>query len=125
MEARLEGDELALAGVALGQAHGALVGLGARVGEEALLQAAGGDLGQLLGELADLGHVVDVGAGVDDLVGLGLGGLDDGAVVVAGVGDRDAGEAVDVLGAVGVAEQGAVAVIGTTGSMRLTKPVMT
>ena len=46
------------------------------------------------------------------LVGLRLGGLDDGAVAVAGVGDADAGEAVDVLGAVGVVEQGALAVVG-------------
>ena len=78
MEARLEGHELGLAGVALGEAHGALVGLGAGVAEEGLLQIAGRDLGELLGELADGGHVVDVGAGVDELVGLRLGGLDDG-----------------------------------------------
>ena len=64
--------------VALGEAHGAFVGLGAGVAEEGLLQLARGDLGELLGQGADGGHVVDVAAGVDDLVGLRLGGLDDG-----------------------------------------------
>ena len=65
---------------------------------------AGRDLGELLGERADRLDVVDVGAGVDELVGLGHGGVQDLLVVVAGVGDADAGEAVDVLGAVGVVE---------------------
>ena len=111
MEARLDGHELGLAGVALGEAHGALVGFGAGVAEEGLLEVAGGDLGELLGQGADGRHVVDVAAGVDELVGLRLGGLDDGRVVVAGVGDRDAGEAVDVLFAVDVVEPGALAVV--------------
>ena len=83
-----------------------------RVGEEGLLQGAGGDLRELLGEGGDGLHVVDVGAGVHELVGLRLGGLEDPAVAVTGVGDADAGEAVDVLGAVGVVEQGPVAVVG-------------
>ncbi len=56
--------------------------------------------------------VVDVGAGVHELLGLGHGGLEDLLVVVPGVGHADAGEAVDVLGAVGVVEQGSVAVVG-------------
>ena len=111
MEARLECHELAAARVALGEAHGAFVGLGAGVAEEGLLQLAGGDLGELLRQGADGGHVIDVAAGVDDLVGLGLGGLQDGRVVVAGVGHRDAGETVDVLFAVDVVEPGALAVV--------------
>ena len=48
---------------------------------------------------------------MDELVGLGDGGVEDLLVVVPGVGDADAGEAVDVLGAVGVVEEGAVAVV--------------
>ena len=99
------------AAVALGEAHGALVGLGAGVAEEALLQVAGRDLGETLRELGRRRHVVGVGAGVHQLVGLRLGGLDDLAVAVAGVGHGDAGEAVDVLGAVLVPEDGALPVI--------------
>ena len=112
MEAALEGHELHGVRVAFSEAHGALVGLGAGVAEEALLERARGDLGEALGELDGGRHVVGVGAGVDELVGLRLGGRDDGAVAVTGVGDADAGEAVDVLGAVGVVEQGSVAVVG-------------
>ena len=76
-----------------------------------LLQLAGGDLGELLGQGADARHVVDVRAGVDELVGLRLGGVEDLGVVVAGVGHADAGEAVDVLRAVGVVEQRSVAAV--------------
>ena len=112
VEAGLESHELALAGVALGEPHGAFDGLGARVGEEGLLQAPGVISRQQLGEVGGGLHVVDVGAGVHQLVGLRLGGLDDPAVAVTGVGDADAGEAVDVLGAVGVVEQSSVAVVG-------------
>ena len=112
VEARLEGHELASAAVTLGQAEGALDGLGAAVAEEALLQPAGGDLGELLGESPDRLDVVDVRTGVHELVGLRLGGVEHLRVVVAGVGDADAGEAVDVLGAVGVEEQSPVAVVG-------------
>ena len=49
---------------------------------------------------------------MDELVRLGDGGVQDLLVVVAGVGDADAGEAVDVLGAVGVVEVGPVTVVG-------------
>ena len=112
MEARLDGEELVLAAVALGEAERALDGLGAAVAEEGLLQVAGRDLGELLGQRADRLHVVDVGAGVDELVGLGDGRVQDLLVVVAGVGDADAGEAVDVLGAVGVVEERPVTVVG-------------
>ena len=112
MEARLDGEELALAAEALGEPEGAFDGLGAAVAEEGLLQFAGGDLGELLGQGADAGHVVDVRAGVHELVCLGLGGLEDLGVVVTSVGHRDAGEAVDVLGAVGVVEVRPVTVVG-------------
>ena len=95
-----EGDELPLAGVRLGQAHGRLDALGAGVAEEGLLQAARRDLGQLLGQLGHDRHVIDVGRGVDDLVHLRLGGGDHARVAVPGVDDGDAGEAVDVLRAV-------------------------
>ena len=111
VEARLDGEELTPAAVALGEAEGALDGLGAAVAEEALLQPARRDLGELLGQGADAGDVIDVRAGVDELVGLRLGGVEHLGVVVTGVGDADAGEAVDVLRAVGVVEQRPVAVI--------------
>ena len=112
VEARLDGEELVLAAVALGEAEGALDGLGAAVAEEGLLQVPGRDLGELLGERADGLHVVDVGARVHELLGLRDGGVEDLAVVVPGVGDADAGEAVDVLGAVGVVEKSPFAVVG-------------
>jgi len=49
---------------------------------------------------------------MDELLGLCLGGLQDLGVVMPGVGDADAGEAVDVLCAVGVVEEGPVAPLG-------------
>ena len=64
------------------------------------MQAAGGDLGQALAEAADDRDVVDVGRRVDHLVHLRLGGGDHLRVPVSGVDDGDAGETVDVLGAV-------------------------
>jgi len=111
VEARLDGEELALAAVALGEAEGTLDRLGAAVAEEGLLQSAGGHLGELLGEGADAGHVVHVRAGMDELLGLCLGGLQDLGVVMPGVGDADAGEAVDVLCAVGVVEERPIAAV--------------
>ena len=89
-----------LAGVRLGQAHRRLDPLGPGVAEEGLLQAAGRDHGQVLGEAADDRDVVDVGRRVDQLVELRLGGGDHLRVAMPGVDDGDAGEAIDVLGAV-------------------------
>ena len=66
---------------------------------------------QLLGERADRLHVVDVGAGVNELVDLLVGGGEDLVVAVAGVDHGDAGEAVDVLGAVGVPDGGALGAV--------------
>ena len=51
---------------------------------------------------------VDVGTAVDELVELGLRGLDDRLVGVAGVRHRDPGEDVEVLGAVVVDERATV-----------------
>ena len=99
-------DELVLAGVGLGQAHGRLDPLGAGVAEETLLQAARGDLGQALAEETDDRDVIDVGRRVDHLVHLRFGGGDHLRVAVSGVDDGDTGEAIDVLRAVLIPDGG-------------------
>ena len=96
MEAVGEGDELVAPREVLGESHRALDRLGTRVGEEALLERAGRDLRQQLGDLSRLGAVVDVGAAVDELVQLRLRRRDHLGVPVAGIHHRDAAEAVEV-----------------------------
>ena len=73
----MERDEFVLAGVEAGQLHGAFDGFGAAVAEECLGQSAGGDVGNLFGQIGDRLHVVDVRRTVDQLVHLRFGGGDD------------------------------------------------
>jgi hypothetical protein len=92
----LQRDELALAGVGFGQAHRALDGLRAAVAEKRLLQRAGRDLRQALGQVGHRGHVVNIGAAMHELLDLLLGRVGYARMHVAGVHYRDAGEQIGV-----------------------------
>ena len=111
MEVALEADDLrrldpAPVGVLAGDLDRALVGLGAGVGEED--PAAEARLGEALGEAHHRLGVEEVGD-VHQAAGLLAHGLDHGGVAVADRADRDPGEEVEVLLALGVPEQGALA----------------
>ena len=112
VEAAEEGDELVAAGVIAGQLEGGLDGLGAGVAEvDAFGLAAGGEGGELLGEV-DHVLVIEVGAGhVDEAFGLPANGFDDARVAVAGGDDGDAGVEVEEAVAVDVVDHGAFAVV--------------
>ena len=118
-------DDFALAGVGLGETERRLDALGAGVGEEGLLKPARADLGQLLGRLGDDRHVVDVRGRVDDLAELVLDRRDHLRVAMAGVVDRDPGEAIDVLRAVDVPELRALRPVDHNRLERATKLVVT
>jgi hypothetical protein len=95
-------------GEGAGDADGVLVGFRAAEGEEEAVQIAGGELSQHLSDTcADRrGHA---GAGVDQLVGLTLDGVDDALVAVADVDAHELRVHVDVALAVGVPEVDAFA----------------
>ena len=98
-----EGDEFALACVDLGQEGGTLIGLSASGAEEGLLQVAGGDLGQLFGQVHEVFRQVDVAdmlQGVDLLSDF----LVDFRIAVAAVDDGDTCKAVQILLALAVIE---------------------
>ena len=90
------GDEPLALALEAGQLHGDLHGLGARVGEEALLQVAGGAGGHGLGQVAAQG--VDELLGVQALAAqLCLDGVDDELLAVAGHIDAEAAHGVPEL----------------------------
>ena len=100
-----QSDGLVFSTVPLGQPGRALDRLGPAVAEEGLLEIAGGDLSQLLGQVGDHLDVIEVGRTVDQPLHLPSRGRQHGFVSVAGVDHRDAGETVDEARAV-VAEVG-------------------
>ena len=96
MEGTLQRDEFLFLGELFGKAHGSFVGLGATAPEEALLQSPRRDLGQFLREVGHSGDVIDVRTAVDQLVHLGLGGLQHGWVAMPRIHHGDAREEVGV-----------------------------
>ena len=103
MKPAAQGDELAAARGDLGEQRRALVCLRACGAEEAFLQCARGDAGELLGEIDEVLRKVDV---ADVLEGIDLlrdGGVDLGVAVPA-VDDRDAREAVEIRSPLAVVE---------------------
>ena len=84
-----------------------------------LVQAARHDLGDLLGEIGDGLRVINVRCAMDQLVHLLLRGGDDLRIAVAGVDHRNAGEAVKILAAGDVGDDGALALSITMGDDRL------
>jgi len=112
VEAPVESDEVGAAGRVAGELECGFDGLGAGVGVEDALGAAGRDGFELLGEL-DHALIIEIGAGhVEELSGLALHGFDDGGVAVAGGNDGDAGGEVEENVAVSVFDHGAASAAG-------------
>ena len=95
MQAAAQGDELAAAGVNLGKECRAFVRLGAGGAEEALLQIAGRDARELLGEVDEVLREVDVADVLESFRLCGDGG-GDFRIAVSAVDDGDARETVEI-----------------------------
>src|SRR5580704_6142103 len=115
----VESDELVLAGIEPRQLHGAFNGFGAAVAEESFGESAGSDVRDLLGEIGDGLHMVDIGRAVDKLVHLSFGGSDDLPIVVSGIDYGNAGKTIEVLAAVDIGDGSTAGVVNDNRDDRL------
>ncbi len=98
VETALEDDDVAATGRAAGQLDGRFYCFGTAVGEEEAVDGGWGQLVKFFGQAKGLRGHDNVHLGEDEFAGLLLNGRDDARVVVAGVGDADAGGEVGVAG---------------------------
>src|SRR5581483_3946851 len=80
--------------------HSAFYSFGTAISEKSLRQAAGRNVGDLLGEIRNWLCMIDVRGAMDQLVHLRLSGGDDLRIVMPSIDDGDAREAVKIFTAV-------------------------
>ena len=115
VKAGMERNEFMFAGVEPRQLHGAFDGFGAAIAEKRFGQAAGRDVGELLRQVRNRLHVIDVGRAVDKLVHLRLGRRDHTGIAVPGVDHGDAGKAIKIFAAVDVGDGCAAGLVNHNG----------